>query len=420
MLLTFACLCHLLLLLQGDRGFLYRDTKPENTTFDPATGQVKVIDFGLAMRCDGFDYHPGYTPGRFTTEMVDPAGNFSSFRVPEYRLAALNTTTDVFLTGQEGLEMIQGLPQQLQPGPCDLNDRQATDAMLLAHHKANYPRQINRLRSSKARDFLLQAMAVNSRERLTPAAALRHKFLSGRAAAVEARVAETSPAYVEQVCHILDILAPLQHQPGVFLATHHHQQMVPALSAATPAATEVQPCSCTTQQADSCSSSSISLDVIATNSSSSSSSNNNSFSSSSGSGPAQLVDGLMVSNSCGSNGTTTSEPVEGPMTSTSSSTAADACTVPDAAGKHKQQLAGRLLKKLTLLKSISSKASSKKLFGDLKAAATASIAVAADLEASGADAVVVIEPIGVAVPGFCGMRWWGRSSRSRMGSKAVA
>src|SRR5690349_896856 len=107
----------LLIAFQGASPFLYRDTKPDNVTFDPSTGQVKLIDFGLAMHLNGCDHIDGFTVSRFTPEMVDPAGGFRAFLTPSGRFMSLNKTTDVFLTGQQGLEMIQGLPQQLQPCP---------------------------------------------------------------------------------------------------------------------------------------------------------------------------------------------------------------------------------------------------------------------------------------------------------------
>lgn len=208
-------------------GYLYRDTKPENLAFDLRTGQFKVIDFGLAMHISGSDFHDGYTPGYITPEMCKPGKDkkYSAFLGPDLEPGTFNATTDVYLHGLMGLDLIAGLPEHLQPDAFDISSDEGVLHMLKTHNKANFPALVKQVRSSKARDYLRQAMNKDPKKRLTPAAALRHPFLAPAAAAVQAEVGQTLPAYCQQAYSVVSLLQEVkQRKTAMFLCTWHQQQ----------------------------------------------------------------------------------------------------------------------------------------------------------------------------------------------------
>lgn len=392
-----------MLYLQGQDGFIYRDTKFENTTFNTVTGQIKIIDYGLATLVDKFDFHEGFTPGWFTPEMVGPEDNFRRFFTSAGQFGAVNTTTDVFLIGKAGLEMIGGLPEDLQPPyPYDRDNVEAVETMLYAHHRAPYSNLIKRIHSPQARSFLKLVMAINPRDRRRPVAALHHPFLAARAAAVHARVGETLLEYTQQVCHILDWLAPLQDQSGVFLAAHH-QELLQYLQAAmnTAAGTsDVQHDSVQAQQEDASNSiSGFENDVAALT---------DDVSASTDDVAAPTTSSVGVSH-------TTSLDRSVSAGVSSSFTATDSATTLDAS-KAKQWLSNGLLKAYKRLKSFNSGTSSQKQDSSPKVANSSDTAAIISL-AAGDDAVVVIEPVGVSVPGFCGLRLFGGRTRVKGSSK---
>lgn len=278
--------------------------------------------------------------------------------------------------------MIRGLPQRLQPCHCDLADTKAMHRILMHHHKANYPDLIMRLKNPQAREFLTQAMAVDPDERLTPTAALQHPFLEARAAVVRTKVEETVPSYTQQVWSILDLMAPLQGQQGVFLASRHQQQCED-----TPAVTTLE-----------VPHNSIQAKHGVHRRSSTSGSEDDLYHSTS----------TTKSNICISSVTTPEGCAVEP--SVSRLISADDSAVAVDVSKAKQHLGSTLLKAFIKLKSIKSKTGRQKKRNCTKAADP--VAASSDL-AAGVDAVAVIVPIGLSISGKCGFKFIvGRSKAS--------
>lgn len=213
--------------MQPESAHIYRDTKPENIAIDLSSGQVKVLDMGLAISASKEDYFKAFTVGYFTPEIAaaGPDWMHDNFFEYENRKACTNTSMDVFLLSFVGLDMVLGLPAELQTSSYNLNsqDPQSGEELLVlldAHSEADYAPLINSLPNPEAREFFTRTLCRDPAERPTPAQALMLPWLSGSVPAVQQSVAAAVPAYQQRNQLVLDLLDGVE---GAFVAPPQQQ-----------------------------------------------------------------------------------------------------------------------------------------------------------------------------------------------------
>lgn len=178
------------------------------------------------MHCFLGDFHDGFTPGYITPEMCKPGKDkqYRAFMDISECPFTYNATTDVYLHGLMGLELINGLPEHLQPLAFDISSDDGMLHMLKTHHKANFPALIKCINSSACKSYLRQAMHKNPEKRLTPARALAHPYLKEAAAAMELQVQQTQPAYARHASSIMTLLEEVISNKNVLFKATKQQQ----------------------------------------------------------------------------------------------------------------------------------------------------------------------------------------------------
>jgi serine/threonine protein kinase len=179
------------------------------------------------MRLDGADYCLGGSRNLPPPELalLSDDGVPCTSASEEFSRAATHPNGDMYLLSRVGMQLLFGLPDELNLACYEYEQQEGLPAFLQAVASHDWAPKLQQLRSSGLGDpaeWLAACLAIDPEQRPTPAQALTMPFLSAVAEEVEGTIAAATPGFVAGNQAAVELLAGLHGAPQTFLADQHH------------------------------------------------------------------------------------------------------------------------------------------------------------------------------------------------------